>query len=79
MNLFSGYGALIERLASLQENEIELILEGTDFTTDEVLEDIKDLKEEFASETLTEENPLLKDRWESFLRKQRRYSRHSIC
>ena len=69
LDLFSGYGALIESLSSLQENEIELILEGTEFTTDEVLEDIKDLKEEFTTETLAEDTLLLKDKWEAFLRK----------
>lgn len=72
LELFTGYGDIIERLDSLSEDEIERILEGTDYSTEDVLEGIKDLKEEFVSselEVLDEDSILLKDKWDSFLRK----------
>lgn len=71
IDLFTGYGEVVKRLISLSENEIELIVDGTDFTAEEVLEDINELKEtDLVSENsvLNHDNILLKEKWDNFLK-----------
>lgn len=71
VDLFTGYGEIVKRLISLSENEIEFIVEGTDFTAEEVLKDINELKEEIlepGKEVLIHDNLLLKEKWDNFLK-----------
>lgn len=65
------YSKIFEQIDSIPEDEIAMILEGTEFTKEDVLDDIKDLKEEIAVSQNSEEVEdcvLLKDKWENFLR-----------
>lgn len=59
---------ILEQIESIPEDEIEMMMEGTEFTKEEVFEDIKDLKEEFLTSKDSESAILLKDRWENFWR-----------
>lgn len=71
IDLFTGYGEIVKRLTSLSENEIEFIVDGTDFTAKEVLEDINELKEtDLVSENgvLEHDSLLLKEKWDNFLK-----------
>lgn len=72
IDLFTGYGEIVKRLTSLSENEIEFIVDGTDFTAKEVLEDINELKEtDLVSENgvLEHDSFLLKEKWDNFLKR----------